>query len=99
MNDEAERRITRRLIEEFETWLKERQVEPHYSVERVAELLEVTERTVHNYIELGERTAGAEGIWPTIKLSHKVLRIPASAVNRFIRARSAVPPTNEEHAA
>lgn len=63
-------------------------VEQHYSAATVAERLDVTERTVWNYVELYETSGGKEGIGPVVKVSHKVVRIPASAVNRFLRGRT-----------
>lgn len=89
-------RITSRLGRELEEWLRDRTVEPHYSAERCAELLEVSVRTVWNYIDAGERTQGREGIYPVVKLSHKVVRIPASAVNRYLRSRTIAVPAPAE---
>lgn len=64
------------------------EVEKHYTAAEVAELLGVTERTVWNYVELGERTKGKDGIYPVVKLSFKVVRIPARAVNKFLKVRT-----------
>lgn len=64
------------------------EVEKHYTAADVAELLGVTQRTVWNYVELGETTQGKDGIYPVVKLSHKVVRIPARAVNKFLKART-----------
>ena len=64
------------------------EVEKHYTAAEVADLLKVTERTVWNYVELGERTRGKDGIYPVVKLSFKVVRIPARAVNKFLKART-----------
>lgn len=64
------------------------EVEKHYTAAEVAQLLGVSERSVWNYVEKGERTKGKDGIFPTIKLSHKVVRIPARAVNKFLKART-----------
>ena len=85
LTDPQLRRITRRIGAELELWLRERTVELHYSAEEAAELLRVTPRTVWAYVERGERTEGREGIWPVVKLSHKVVRLPASSINRFLR--------------
>lgn len=62
-------------------------VEQRYTLKQAAELLTVTERTVHNYINLGKRTHGRDGIYPVEKLSHKVMVIPASSINRFLASR------------
>jgi len=81
-------RISARLAREVEKWMRDRSVEPHYSVESLAELLEVTERTIWNYLELYEKSAGREGIGPYVKISNKVVRIPASSVNRMLSAKT-----------
>ena len=64
------------------------EVEKHYTAAEVAELLGVTERTVWNHVEAGKRSRGRDGIFPVVKLSHKVVRIPARAVNKFLKART-----------
>lgn len=64
------------------------EVEKHYSVTELAELLGVAERTVWNYIARGEKSQGKDGIYPVVKLSHKVVRVPARAVNKFLKART-----------
>lgn len=64
------------------------EVEKHYSAAEVAGLLGVTVRTVRNYIDAGTRTKGKDGIFPVVHLSFKVVRIPARAVNRFLKART-----------
>lgn len=86
--DEQIDRITARLDKQTKAFLRDRTVEQHYSAEALAEILEVAERTVWNYIELYETSAGREGIGPVVKISHKVVRVPASAVNRFLRAKT-----------
>ena len=63
-------------------------IEQHYSAPEVAQLLGVSERTIKRYVDLGTRSGGKEGIFPVVKLSHKAVRIPARAVNRFLRART-----------
>jgi hypothetical protein len=88
LTEEQIQRITARLGRETAAWLRDRSVEKHYSAEALAEILEVAVRSVWNYIELYESTAGREGIGPVVKISHKVVRIPASAVNRFLRAKT-----------
>lgn len=85
-------KISARLGREFEAWLRDHTVEPHYSAERVAELLEVSERTVWSYVEDYEVSGGKSGLGPVVKLSHKVVRIPGSAVNRLLAARSVQAP-------
>ena len=80
--------LTARLGTKREAWLRNATVEPHYSAEKTAELLEVTVRTVWNYVELYETSGGRDGIGPVVKISHKVVRIPASALNRFLQART-----------
>lgn len=64
------------------------EIEKHYSTAEVAEQLGVTPRAVQKYIDLGKTTKGREGIWPVVKISHKCLRIPVSAVTRFLRSRT-----------
>jgi hypothetical protein len=64
------------------------EVEKHYSAAELAEVLGVTVRTVWSYVDLGARSSGKDGIFPVVKLSHKVTRIPASAVQRFLKART-----------
>jgi predicted transcriptional regulator len=64
------------------------EIEKHYTAAEVATLLGVTERTVWNYVAQGERTQGKDGIFPIVKLSFKVVRIPARAVNKFLKART-----------
>jgi len=64
------------------------EIEKHYSAEELAEVLGLTKRTVWSYVQLGQRSQGKEGIYPIVKLSHKVVRIPASAVQRFLKART-----------
>lgn len=81
-------KVTARLGREIEEWLRDHTVEPHYSAERVAELLEVTVRTVWNYVDVGERTLGKDGIYPVVKISHKVVRIPASSINRWLQSKT-----------
>lgn len=76
-------------------WLRERTVEQHYSAETLAGLLEVTERTIWNYVDQGEATQGREGIYPVVKLSHKVVRIPASSAQRLLRAKTIALPARD----
>lgn len=75
------------------------EVEKHYTVQEIAALLGVTPRTIWNYVEQGERTQGKDGIYPVVKLSFKVVRVPARAVNKFLKARTvASPAAVEAHA-
>lgn len=103
LSEEQLQRLARRLGRSLEAVVERGFVEQHYAAGEVAELLGVTERTVRNYVEAYETTGGREGLGPTVKLSHKVVRIPASAVNRFLEARrvqTAPPlPRGEEAAA
>lgn len=84
----VDRGFVRHLVRALLTWLRERTVEQHYSVETLAGLLELTPRTVWNYVELYETSGGADGIGPVIKLSHKVVRIPASSASRLLKAKT-----------
>lgn len=86
MSPEQIAKVTTRLGRELTEWLRDHVVEQQYSIETTAELLEVTPRTVVNYVELGATTQGARGIYPVVKLSHKVVRIPASSINRMLKA-------------
>lgn len=88
LSQEQLRRLAARIGRDLEAWLESHTVEPHYSVDTLALALEVTDRTVWKYIELYETTAGKDGIGPVVKLSHKVVRIPASAVRRFLKSRT-----------
>lgn len=81
-------KIGARLGREVEAWLSDHTVEPQYSPERVAELLEVSLRTVAGYKDDYETSAGRSGLGPWIKYSHKVTRIKASSLNRFIDAHT-----------
>lgn len=79
-------KVSARLSREVEEWLRDKTVEPHYSVETLAALLEIDERSVERYIKAGTTTNGREGIYPVRRLSHKTMRIPASSVNRFLQS-------------
>jgi len=65
-----------------------KEVEKHYTVDEVAELLGVVPRTVKRFIQRGQQTAGREGIYPVVRLSQTLLRIPASVVNQFLSSRT-----------
>lgn len=60
------------------------QVEQFYTVQEVAKRLAVSVSQVRREIELGKRTQGDSGLWPTHKFGHKMVRIPASAVNKWL---------------
>lgn len=83
-----DRGFVRHLVRALLEWLRSRSVEQHYSVETLAGLLEVTPRTVWNYVELWETSAGRDGIGPVVKLSHKVVRIPATSARRMLDAKT-----------
>lgn len=87
-NDDHIARIVARLGKETEAWLRTRSVEQHYSADTLAEILEQSPRTVWTWLDLYETSGGRDGIGPYLKLSHKNVRIPASSVNRFLRAKT-----------
>lgn len=58
-----------------------RQLEEQLSVPQVAERLGVSAKTVWRWIARGQ-------IKPVRKLSHKITRVPASAVNAFLESRT-----------
>jgi hypothetical protein len=66
--------------------LREGFVEQHYSAAQLAERLGVSQRTIWHYVEAYETSGGREGLGPVVKLSHKVVRIPASAINRLLKS-------------
>lgn len=88
-------KVSARLGRELEAWLRDHTVEPHYSAEDAAELLHVTKRTIWSYVDIGEASRGKDGIYPVVKLSHKVIRIPASSINRFLKSRTIAVPAGE----
>jgi hypothetical protein len=81
-------KLTARLGREIEAWLRTGAVEQHYSAPALAEVLQVSERTIWVWIDLYESSSGKEGIGPVVKLSHKTVRIPASSVHRMLRSRT-----------
>lgn len=81
-------KLTARLGRDLEGWLRDRTVEKHYSADALAEMLEVAPRTVWSWIDAYETSGGKQGLGPVVKLSHKCVRIPASAVNRMLRAHT-----------
>lgn len=59
-------------------------VEEHLSPEQVAERLALSRATVFRLLRQGRDTAGTAGIWPVYRPNRKTIRIPASAVHRFL---------------
>lgn len=82
------RKLAERIGRDIESWLRDHTIEPHYSVETLAAALEVTERTIWNYVDLYKTSQGKDGIGPVVKLSYKVVRIPASSIKRFLAPRT-----------
>lgn len=64
-------------------------VEQHYRIERLAELLTLSEREIARLIALYEETRGIEGIGPKIKLNARCVVVPASGVLHYLRQRRA----------
>lgn len=58
-------------------------LEEHFTPAQVAERLKVTPRTVARWMAEGLATRGKAGLYPVRKLGRRVVRIPASAVERF----------------
>jgi len=58
-----------------------RRVEEHYDFKRVGELLSVSVSTVRRLVRTGR-------ISPVRVISRQVVRVPESAVNRFMEART-----------
>lgn len=42
-------------------------------------------RTIYRYIQRGEDTAGAEGLWPIIKRETGVILIPEATITNYIQ--------------
>ncbi len=63
-----------------------RSLEQHYSVPEVAALLGVDESTVWRQLKLYRETEGEHGIGPAFTLGHRLTRVPASGVNRYLEA-------------
>lgn len=87
-----DRGFVRHVLRGLLDWLRDRTVEQHYSAESLAALLEVSPRTIWNYIAQWETSRGQDGIGPVVKLSHKVVRIPASSANRLLKSRTVTLP-------
>jgi transposase len=88
LTNEQITKLTTRLGRDVESFLRDRTVEKHYSADSLAELVEVSPRTVWTWIERYEASGGKEGLGPVVKLSHKNVRIPASAINRMLAAHT-----------
>ncbi len=63
-------------------------VEQMYRIERIAELLTISEREVARQIALYEETKGKEGIGPRYKLNIRCTVVPASAVLHWLRTHA-----------
>lgn len=59
-------------------------LEQHYTVAQIAERVGISQRQVWREVELGKATKGKQGLYPIRKMSHKNVRIPESAVNRWL---------------
>lgn len=87
--DSQAARVSARLARDVEAFLRERTVETHYTAEQAAELLGgCTVRTVWNHVKAWQTSDGREGIGPVVKVSHKSVLIPASAINRWLASRT-----------
>ena len=60
-------------------------VEQYYSPKDLAATLRVSLSTVRRYLKTGYQTKGVDGIWPWSAPTPQCVRIPASAVNRFLQ--------------
>ena len=69
-------------------------LEPTYSVDEVAAHLGLSRRAIFSLLSIGRRHRGCHpirgGLWPTFKPSHKIRRIPLSAIQRHKRHLSRV---------
>lgn len=63
-------------------------VEQMYRIERLAELLTISEREVARQISLYEETKGKDGLGPRYKLNARCTVVPASSVLHWLRARA-----------
>jgi hypothetical protein len=61
-----------------------RPVEQHYSITKAAALVGVRRQTMSLYVKEGR-------VYPVRRVNHKVVCVPASSINRFLR--SALSPT------
>lgn len=62
-------------------------VEQQYSFAEVADLLSVDRTTVHRLHKLYQESGGKEGMGPAYKIGRRVMRMPASAVNGFLKSK------------
>ncbi len=67
-----------------------RQVEEQLSVPQIAERLGVEVSWVWRKLRRYKETDGREGIGPARKLGHRLTRVPASGVNRYLESREVV---------
>jgi hypothetical protein len=63
-------------------------VEQHYTLKEVSALLGVDVSTVRRQIDRYRALDGADGIGPIVKLGRRTVRVPASAVARFLKGRT-----------
>jgi excisionase family DNA binding protein len=55
-----------------------RPVEQFYSITEAASLVSVTRQTMSEWVNRGR-------VRPVYRVNHKVVRVPASAINRFLK--------------
>jgi len=60
------------------------ETERYYSPKQAADRLAVSLATVRRYLRAGYQTRGIDGIWPWSAPTRQCVRIPASALNRFL---------------
>lgn len=58
--------------------------EQQYTIKEAAGLLRVSLSTLRRYLRTGYSTQGIDGIWPWSAPTRQCVRIPASAINRFL---------------
>lgn len=61
--------------------VKGKTVEEHYTPDEVGEKLGLSRRAVQDLLKPG-------AIWPVVRLNARVIRVPASAVNRYLDAHT-----------
>jgi hypothetical protein len=59
-------------------------IEQHYSPKEAGSLLRLHKNTVLKEIAVGVKTEGREGIAPVFYVAHNRIRIPGSAIQRFL---------------
>jgi len=62
---------------------RRREPERQYTYEEAARLLSVSVNTVRDYVRLGRRTQGKDGLWPILDINWRTKRIPASTLVAF----------------